>query len=404
MWYLSKAFSWSKLMKQGSIHSIILLQSICALILDGPDLPNISTNPDLPLYITRRTVTFSCSVDSSPPTELEWYLNGTSLQQKEQQLIIDSITLNDSGNYTCQAFNNVTKRYSALTKQIAVIEPVITVTVSSNNSKPVENIDTILLTCHALGFVQSRIWYKDNHTIQDNDRILTSPDNVTLTILRVNRKDSGIYKCNASNDFSRDSGDTVLQINYGPENVIIAPPGPIWAEQGEPLEFNCSALSVPAGAYEWYNGTRLLKTGQIYNIDSISSNHAGNYTCQVNNIITQKSSNATVQVTVQAQTNGDNNISSGGKAGIAIAVLLSLGLISGLIAWLVRRKAGRMKGPTQEQNDTNINSTVNHIYATVIENSVRPDENTPGTQKERATQPLDENSTYTFSVVTLYFC
>ncbi|XP_067874547.1 carcinoembryonic antigen-related cell adhesion molecule 5-like isoform X2 [Heterodontus francisci] len=313
----------------------------------GPERLNISINPDLPAYITGRTVTFSCSVDSSPPAELEWYLNGISLQQKGQQLIITSITLNDSGNYTCQAFNNLTKRYSASTKQIAVIERVSNVTVSSNNSKPIENIDTILLTCHASGFVQLWTWYKDNQAIWDNDRILTSPDNVTLTIVSVNRNDSGRYKCNASNDFSSDSGDTILLINYGPENVIIAPPGPIWAELGKPLEFHCSAPSVPAGAYEWYIGTRLLKTGQTYNIASISSDHAGNYTCQVNNVITLKNSNATVQVTVQDPILKEPTLSVGAIIGIVIAVVAVI-VIIGISIWLIKRKTSRAKGGSQQ--------------------------------------------------------
>uniref|UniRef100_UPI00398EA647 cell adhesion molecule CEACAM5-like isoform X2 n=1 Tax=Pristiophorus japonicus TaxID=55135 RepID=UPI00398EA647 len=304
----------------------------------GPDLPTVSINPDLPVYIAGRTVTFTCSADSSPTAELEWYLNDTSLPQKGQQLIIASITLNDTGKYTCQAFNNLTKRYSASTKQIAVIEGVSNVTVLANNSNPVESIDTILLTCHASGFVQSRFWFKNNRTIQDNDRIITSPDNVTLTIISVNRNDSGTYKCNASNDFSSDSGDIILKIKYGPENVVITPPGPVWVELGESLTFYCSAQSVPDGQYEWYNGSSLLNKGQTYNIASISSNHGGNYTCQVDNNITKKSSNASIHVIVK-DTPG-NNLSTGGKVGIGIGVAAFVVFI-GLSAWMIKKKTSR---------------------------------------------------------------
>ncbi|XP_038669120.1 carcinoembryonic antigen-related cell adhesion molecule 5-like isoform X2 [Scyliorhinus canicula] len=178
-------------------------------------------------------------------------------------------------------------------------EPVSNVSVLTNNSKPMENMDTVFLTCHASGFILSRIWYKDDRVIKDNDRIITSPDNVTLTIISVNRYDSGTYKCKASNDFSNKSGDTKLQVNYGPEDINITPPGPVQIEQGETLTLSCAASSVPPATYEWYNGSRLLKTEQTYNIESMNLNAGGSYTCRASNSITDKSTNTTIQITVQ---------------------------------------------------------------------------------------------------------
>ncbi|XP_038669117.1 carcinoembryonic antigen-related cell adhesion molecule 5-like isoform X2 [Scyliorhinus canicula] len=316
----------------------------------GPDSPNVSVNPDLSAYLTGRTVTFSCFADSNPPAELEWNLNNTSLQHKGQRLIIDSITLNSTGNYTCQAFNNLTKRYSASTKQIVVIEPVSNVTVSSNNSKPIENIDTILLTCNASGSIQSRIWYQDAQVIKEDDRVITSPDNATLTIISVNRNNSGTYRCNASNDFSSNFGDTNLQINYGPEKVIITPRGPIQVELGKTLTLNCAAQSVPPATYEWYNGSSLLQTGQTYNIESISLNADGSYTCRAYNNITTKSKNTTIQVTVKAVSPPVKKLSVGGIIGIVIAVLVVVTLIIGITAWMFKQKICRAKCGSQHNN------------------------------------------------------
>ncbi|XP_078092390.1 cell adhesion molecule CEACAM5-like isoform X2 [Mustelus asterias] len=307
----------------------------------GPELPNISIDPDISAYFTGRTITFSCSADSNPPAELEWYLNDTSLQQKGQRLIMTSITLNNTGNYTCQAFNNLTKRYSASTKQIVVIEPVSNVIVSSNNSNPVENIDTILLTCNASGFIQSRIWYKDKQVIKEDDRVITSLDNVTLTIISVNRNNSGTYGCNASNDFSSDFGSTNLQINYGPDKVTITPPGPIQVELGKTLTLNCAALSVPPATYEWYNGSGLLKRGQTYNIESISLIPGENYTCRVDNNITKKSRNATIQVTVEAMPNNTKKLAVGAIIGIVIAILIAVGGTIGISTWVIKKKTCR---------------------------------------------------------------
>ncbi|XP_078389775.1 cell adhesion molecule CEACAM5-like isoform X3 [Cetorhinus maximus] len=329
-------------------------KTIALHVLDGPDLPNISIDPDLSNYPPGRTVTFSCSVVSNPPAELEWYLNDTSLQQKGQQLIISNITLNGTGNYTCQALNNLTKRYAASTKQIVVIEPVSNVSVSSNNSKPVENVDTVSLTCNAMGSIQSRIWYKDKQVIKHNDRIITSLDNVTLTLINVNRHDSGTYKCNARNDFSIESGDFKLQVNYGPENVSIAPSGPVEVEQGQSLTLTCTAVSVPPATYEWYNGSQLLKAGETYSIEPINSNSGGNYTCRVNNNITEISKNTTVQVTVQGKHKMESKLSTGAKVGIALAVLGCVVILVVVTVLCMKKKCKifRAKGGSQQNNIT----------------------------------------------------
>ncbi|XP_048379808.1 carcinoembryonic antigen-related cell adhesion molecule 5-like isoform X2 [Stegostoma tigrinum] len=309
----------------------------------GPDLPKISIKPDLSTYPTGRKVTFSCSVDANPSAELEWLHNDTPLQQKGRDLIIVSISLKDSGNYTCQAFNNLTKRCNASAMQIVVLEPVNNVTISSNNSAPVESLHTILLTCRAMGSVQSRIWYKDNKVVKNNDRMMTSEDNTTLTIINVDRNDSGIYTCYVFSSINNDSRGFNLIINYGPDEVIIRPPGSNQLEPGASLTLSCSASSVPPAIYKWYNGDNLLHMGQTYNIDSTSQGSDGNYTCQAHNTITNKNRSSTVEVTIQEKGTQSNKLSAGAIVGILIGVLAAV-LVTGLAVWQNKKKHCRGSG------------------------------------------------------------
>uniref|UniRef100_A0A4W3GWG2 Ig-like domain-containing protein n=1 Tax=Callorhinchus milii TaxID=7868 RepID=A0A4W3GWG2_CALMI len=84
----------------------------------GPELPNVSIIPDKILYSSGTTVKFLCSADSNPASEFQWFHNGASLQQNGQQIIINNISMNATGNYTCQAHNNVTLRYNEATREI----------------------------------------------------------------------------------------------------------------------------------------------------------------------------------------------------------------------------------------------------------------------------------------------
>ncbi|XP_051901461.1 carcinoembryonic antigen-related cell adhesion molecule 1-like isoform X2 [Pristis pectinata] len=180
----------------------------------GPDCPHVTTDADSAIRFAGSTITSTCFAQSSPAADLDWYLNGSYLQTG-QQLILETISVGDMGNYTCQAYNRMTGRYIASTVQIIVLEVVSDITVSTNDSTPVENVDAIALTCHALGTVQTRTWLKNNQRIKKTGRISTSPDNSELTITSVNRNDAGTYKCIVSNSFSSGAGETYVQV-YSP--------------------------------------------------------------------------------------------------------------------------------------------------------------------------------------------
>ncbi|XP_072893230.1 cell adhesion molecule CEACAM5-like [Hemitrygon akajei] len=179
----------------------------------GPDRPYIITQPDSSYHVAGSSLRLTCFTESRPDAKLNWKLNGASLQS-EQEVIFDSISVRDTGKYTCEAYNRVTKRINASTTEIIVFETVTGVTVVVSDPTPLEDPDTIALSCHASGTVQTRTWFKDNQPIQENGRIFTSPDKAKLTIIRANRNDAGTYKCIASNSFSSGAGETNVQVYY----------------------------------------------------------------------------------------------------------------------------------------------------------------------------------------------
>ncbi|XP_059814473.1 carcinoembryonic antigen-related cell adhesion molecule 5-like [Hypanus sabinus] len=276
---------------------------LCLDVYYGPDLPHIITQPDSPFHVAGSTVRLTCFTESRPNAELNWQLNGAHLQSG-QEVVLDSISVGHTGEYTCEAYNRVTKRINASTTEINVFEPVSNVTVTSNAtmlieysdtvrltcsargtdvsylwlednsvitpggrfelsadnstltvsgvlrsdgnftcrasnlineitsdplyldvyrtvagvavvanaSTPLENLDTVALSCDASGTVQTRTWFKDNQPIKENGRIFTSPDKAKLTVITVNRNDVGTYKCIASNSFSDGAGEIYVQV------------------------------------------------------------------------------------------------------------------------------------------------------------------------------------------------
>uniref|UniRef100_H3A7X3 Ig-like domain-containing protein n=1 Tax=Latimeria chalumnae TaxID=7897 RepID=H3A7X3_LATCH len=98
-------------------------------------------------------------------------------------------------------------------------------TISFNNSSPIKENGTVVMTYCVTGTVDKILWYKDNEllhasvnnrSISDIDRIQLSSGNKTLTISNVSRTDSGIYQCVAHNPIRISSSDEItLKVFYG---------------------------------------------------------------------------------------------------------------------------------------------------------------------------------------------
>ncbi|XP_019210737.2 carcinoembryonic antigen-related cell adhesion molecule 20-like [Oreochromis niloticus] len=59
------------------------------------------------------TLKLICSAESTPTARFTWFFNGTELTSTSAEYIKEEVELSDSGNYTCQAWNNITERTSS---------------------------------------------------------------------------------------------------------------------------------------------------------------------------------------------------------------------------------------------------------------------------------------------------
>ncbi|XP_051574400.1 carcinoembryonic antigen-related cell adhesion molecule 1 [Myxocyprinus asiaticus] len=240
-------------------------------------------------------VTLRCSADSRPQSQFSWYFNGSKVADGSMYKT-GALSPNNSGQYTCMAFNDITGRSRNASLKLTVIVPVTTVTVNEGNQQPVFN-QSFTLICSANGDVGHIQWIKNNMYLLPNNSISFSNDNSTLRFNQLTFSDDGQYQCGASNAVSSIISKAYkLMVNYGPWNTTIS--GPAVGAAGSNVTFSCSADSRPQSQYNWiFNSTKVAE-GPVYVTGILSINDAGQYTCMAFNNITG-SSNASVELTIK---------------------------------------------------------------------------------------------------------
>ncbi|XP_053349996.1 carcinoembryonic antigen-related cell adhesion molecule 1 [Clarias gariepinus] len=262
----------------------------------GPSNLTMTVLPNRVQYISGSNITLSCSCDSVPSALIQWSYDGISLNTISPTLQLSNISQNQTGDYACIAYNNVTLRYDTVTRTLNITDPLSAVPIVTLGEPPIYN-NSFALTCDITGPVDSVYWIKDGvHLFPDRTHSLSN-QNKTLTFNQLSLSDDGKYQCAASNSVSNVTSIAyILIVNYGPWSPAIS--GPAIAEVGSNVTLNCSAFSQPASQYSWFfQGSRVAE-GAVYQAYSLSLNSSGEYVCLAQNNITGGNSSATWNLTV----------------------------------------------------------------------------------------------------------
>ena len=101
------------------LPSVLLIKRLlyyCSVSLFITDQPEFSVQPQNATKIEGDNVTFTCNATGNPAPTFRWTKNGSvlttgsriSLSSDGKQLTVANVTREDSGQYVCEATNNVT--------------------------------------------------------------------------------------------------------------------------------------------------------------------------------------------------------------------------------------------------------------------------------------------------------
>nr|XP_046254297.1 hemicentin-1-like isoform X13 [Scatophagus argus] len=324
----------------------------------GPD--NVILTSPHEHYAVGSNITLSCSADSRPAAMFYWFLNGGQLTDTGAELRLTNIQMSQSGDYSCQAFNNKTLRYeTSLLSVVSVLRRISGVSLTSTTNLLIEG-KSVNLTCEAAGTVFNRRWKKDGSDLILTDNMMLYDENRGLFIDPLQRTDSGTYSCKVSNPVSAEEAAFTMDVNYGPDNVQIT--GPSEVHVGQAINLTCSAESNPSANYTWMlNGTEIHNSA-VFTKNTTEFSDSGEYTCEVTNKITERTSSAVHILSVTVTTSG---CSGGCIAGIVIGCLLVFGAAGGGGYYVYKKKINKKQPPQSNKAEENVYEEISPVRENV---------------------------------------
>ncbi|XP_075532272.1 obscurin isoform X7 [Dermacentor variabilis] len=265
------------------------------------------------------SVRFELVVRGCPEPEVTFYKDGKKLQEDDRvkvlfeskevlELVIDHISFEDMGKYTCVAVNSEGKDESSGR---------ITVTTTPTFKKELKDVsvmtdEVLKLDVEVQGAPTPDVkWYKDGQAIVEDDRVkITQPaeDKHVLIIEHTKVEDSGNYSCVISNTMGTQTGFSAVSVNAPPkflqklkdyeasetENVTFRvkisgnpKPNVCWKKDGKPLK--------PDG--HRYQALEETENVHCLIIDDVHKEDAAQYTVEIANEYGVVSDSAALTIT-----------------------------------------------------------------------------------------------------------
>ncbi|TMW49609.1 hypothetical protein DOY81_005313 [Sarcophaga bullata] len=273
--------------------------------------PFLIRGPQNQTAVVGASVIFQCRIGGDPLPDVLWRRTASGGNMplrrvtvlEDRSLKLDDITLDDMGEYTCEA-DNAVGSITATGTLIVHAPPKFTI---RPKNQLVEVGDEVLFECQASGYPKPTVYW----SLEGNSSLLfpgykdhrmevtvTPEGRSVLSIFRFAREDSGkVVVCNALNAVGSVSSRTVVTVDTQYE---LPPPiieqGPI--NQTLPVKsfvtLPCRTLGSPIPQVQWYlNGIpidvndherrNMSDSGALTIVDLVKNEDEGLYTCVASN-------------------------------------------------------------------------------------------------------------------------
>ncbi|XP_034466329.1 immunoglobulin superfamily DCC subclass member 3-like isoform X1 [Hippoglossus hippoglossus] len=389
-------------MKMLRSRTTMMMMMICCSVVGGASELAFLKEPNDIIAVRDRPLMLDCQVEGEVPISITWRRNGVPVATGIKATVLGNGTLlirnfskrresneTDAGEYDCAAQN----RYGMLISRKARVQLAsLPKFLSHPESVAVDEGGVSRLTCQVNGIPEANItWQRDRRPLSTEDPRYTLLPNGVLQITSVQRKDSGLFRCVASNIANtRYSHEAQLSVTVAgsriyQEPVILSGPQNLTINIHQTAILECIATGNPRPIVSWsrldgrsmgVEGIQVLGTGNLM-ISDATVQHSGVYVCSANRPGSRSRRTALGRLVVQAPPEFVQWPQSVSRpaGGSAVFSCTASGVPEPHFIWL---KNGKLLTPSGNVKLTNGNTTlaITHItpedeaiYQCIAENS-----------------------------------
>ncbi|XP_043079141.1 vascular cell adhesion protein 1b isoform X2 [Puntigrus tetrazona] len=252
------------------------------------------------------SLTLTCESEGKPKPAFTWMVlkpDGRSVEMgKHRQLFVQDVSLEDAGTYQCDVSNDLGSQNVSVS--VVVQAPPMDTFIVASPQSTVKEGDSVSISCNSsivpvTQLVLSRRVNGVKTELKSSEGAETS-----VTFNSVKLTDSGMFVCEAFNDYG--SQETILNLTVEAYllEVALQPEGEVVLEKGSGLILSCQASGCPQPKFSWKSLSdmpilRQVKTDGFQSqlvFDQVELEDEGTYLCEVTCGSVNKSKETEVKV------------------------------------------------------------------------------------------------------------
>ncbi|XP_078348199.1 fibroblast growth factor receptor 4-like [Oculina patagonica] len=328
-------------------------------IIDLPSQLNISAG---------RKANLSCSSSGVPRPAIAWFMDGRRLPMSfvtgmkgYSMLDFDSVSLNDEGEYWCEANSTEGWNRSTTVKLTVLWKPVFRIHPQTTSAYLNAGVATVNLSCEANGVPRPVIsWLRNNSTVIKGTVTQDGGISTLVLVFTETMEQFQTYQCVANNSvgstLSKEARVTISKRTPRLPDILepafYLHPKSILASRGDNVKFTCAARGFPRPNITWLKDgvtftdtsadiiqSNLNKRSEVnLKILSVTDKHVGYYACMAkteNAQISSRDAMLSLKGNVQSTADGTGTTKQVSKAvwvsiGIGVVLLIVIIVLVGL--------------------------------------------------------------------------
>ncbi|XP_046388931.1 neuroglian isoform X2 [Ischnura elegans] len=242
-----------------------------------------------------KKVEIYCIYGGTPLPQIRWSKQGGALPPERttqgnygKTLIIKHVNFEDAGTYGCEASNGVGEAKSHAVSLTVLAAPYFTVVPQVALAAEEEEVT---FRCEASGEPKPQIsWIYNGKPIEQappNPRRKVTPNSITIE--RLEKKDTGNYGCNATNSLGYVYRDVYVNVQALPPEIIESPNDEATVD-GKTIRLTCHVTGAPKPVVKWVKNDLELTGGRYEVMDdgdleirNVDFQDSGPYKCIATN-------------------------------------------------------------------------------------------------------------------------